>query len=210
MRHPARILKKSAVKNIVRFSPIKSNSGKTILVESILESKYCFHLEFDPNVKEYYPQPKTFHLCDEYGENNYTPDFEVHYHSGYKTYVEVKLKTKSSSDHYQNIFKRFESQLINTNAKFLLVDEAEINRQPLICNYERLYQYRKRPSISMDNLYQSAESLNVSSIMLCNLITFLDKKAKLREIYSWLAMGYLKFDMESEVLSLKTEVYFNV
>ena len=40
MNSPARKIQKSAVKNIVRFPSIKANDGKTILVESILESKY--------------------------------------------------------------------------------------------------------------------------------------------------------------------------
>lgn len=62
MNAPARKLKRSAVKNIVRFPPVKANGGRSILVESILESKYCLHLEFDSNVEEYFPQPKTFSL----------------------------------------------------------------------------------------------------------------------------------------------------
>jgi len=53
MKSPARKLKKSAVKNIVRFPSIKANGGKSILVESILESKYCLHLEFDSTVESY-------------------------------------------------------------------------------------------------------------------------------------------------------------
>ena len=50
MLEPARKIRRSSVKNIVRFPSVKSNGGKSILVESILESKYCLHLEFDKAV----------------------------------------------------------------------------------------------------------------------------------------------------------------
>lgn len=80
MNSPARKIQKSAVKNIVRFPSIKANDGKTILVESILESKYCLHLEFDTEVETYFPQPRKFEVSDNDGECNiYTPDFEVVY-----------------------------------------------------------------------------------------------------------------------------------
>lgn len=62
MTFSARKRKRSAVKSVVRFPAIKTNFGKTNLVESILESKYCQHLEFDPNVATYFPQPKTFKI----------------------------------------------------------------------------------------------------------------------------------------------------
>jgi hypothetical protein len=209
MNTPARKLKKSAVKNIVRFPPIKANGGKTILVESLLESKYCLHLEFDPSVETYFPQPHTFNISGDDGENIYTPDFEVHYFSRTRKYVEVKPLKRSQSEHYQSLFSRFEESLENTDAGFLLINEIEIYRQPLLSNYEKLYQFRKRPSLDMTNLYKCAENQNFS-IPLSLLVARLEKKADLRELYSWLALGYLRFDMNSEHLTMKTEVKFDV
>lgn len=209
MNTPARKLKKSAVKNIVRFPSVKANSGKTILVESLLESKYCLHLEFDPNVKTYFPQPHTFSLVDGEDVNAYTPDFEVVYISGDRKYAEVKPLERAQSAHFQNLFSRFESFLENTNTGFLLVDEYEIYRQPLLSNYEKLYQYRKRPSLDMKSLYRVAESVCVA-MPLSRLIAKLGAGVHLREIYSWLALGYLKFDIDSEELGMDTEVEFHV
>jgi hypothetical protein len=209
MNTPARKLKKSAIKNIVRFPAIKANDGKTILVESILESKYCFHMEFDPSVETYFPQPRTFRVSDENEEHTYTPDFEVHYVCGARKYVEVKPLERAKSAHYQRLFSRFEASLENTNTGFLVVDELEIYRQPLLSNYEKLYQYRKRPTLDMKNLHQCAESLTVS-MPLSRLMSKLGDRAQLREIYSWLALGYLRFDMNSEHLTMMTEVKFDV
>ncbi|USD21138.1 hypothetical protein MJO52_19055 [Microbulbifer variabilis] len=209
MRSPARKLKKSAVKNIVRFPAIKSGSGKSILVESILESKYCLHLEFDSRVKTYFPQPRTFSVFIDGEERKYTPDFEVHYVSGACKYVEVKPLEHSQGEWYQKLFSSFEASLENPNISFLLVDEMEITRQPLLSNYEKLYQYRKRPIQDMRNLYQCAESVG-NTMLLSRMITKLKGKASLREIYSWLALGYLKFDISSEHLKETTEVTFDV
>ncbi|HCB30434.1 MAG TPA: hypothetical protein DEP50_06655 [Acinetobacter lwoffii] len=61
----------------------------------------------------------------------------------------------------------------------------------------------------MRNLQQCAEAIN-GSISLAQLVSFLGDRAHLREIYSWLALGYLQFDMKLEPLSMNTEVRFNV
>lgn len=209
MDSPARKLGKSKRKNIMRFPPTKTNGGKSILVESILESDYCLHLEFDPCVRTYFPQPKKFKIpCD--GEIiTYTPDFEVHYISGARSYIEVKPSKKASLENYQLIFSRFELMLQNTNFSFMVVDENDIYPEPLFSNYYKLYQYRKRPSIDMKNLRQCAAGMNISMPLSC-LITTLGNRVRLREVYSWIAFGYLRFDMNSELLTMETEVLFHV
>lgn len=209
MRSPARKLKKSPVKNIVRFPAIKANGGKTILVESILESKYCLHLEFDPNVAAYFPQPKTFIVPGEDGDSTYTPDFEVHYVSGSCSYVEVKPYERASLAHYQRLFERFEASLAHTNCSFLVVDELKVCQHPLLANYEKLYRFRKRPSMDMSNLHRCAADI-CGPLSLSRLVARLDDRASLREIYSWIALGYLKFEMNSVPLTMATEVAFYV
>lgn len=209
MTSPARKLKRSAVKNIVRFPAIKSNGGKTILVESILESKYCLHLEFDPEVKAYFPQPKTFNVPNEIGESTYTPDFEIHFVSSSRRYVEVKPLEKSESDHFQDLFANFESTIEDPNCDFKVVDEFEVYAQPLLSNYEKLYKYRKRPLLDMANLHRCAAIVKMK-IPLSRLIALLGDNATIREVYSWLALGYLQFDMKKEQLTMSTEVEFNV
>lgn len=209
MNAPARKLRRSAVKNIVRFPPVKANGGKSILVESILESKYCLYLEFDSSVETYFPQPQTFTFSVGTELRNYTPDFEVRYVSGGRKYVEVKPSERAKNEYYQELFSSFELSLKNSDAGFLLVDEMEIYQRPLLSNYEKLYQYRKRPTLDVRNLRQCAEGTSLT-MPLYRLIAKLGDKASLREIYSWLALGFLTFDMRSEELTMSTEVRFNV
>lgn len=209
MNTPARKLRKSAVKNIVRFPPVKANGGKSILVESILESKYCLYLEFDSSVETYFPQPRTFTVSVGTELRTYTPDFEVRDVTGGRKYVEVKPSGRAKEEHYQSLFTSFEASLEDSSASFLLVDEIEIYRRPLLSNYEKLYQYRKRPTIDMRNLIRCAEGVN-SGMPLSRLIAKLGNKASLREIYSWIALGHLTFEMHLEELTMSTEVRFDV
>lgn len=209
MRVPARKIKKSAVKNVVRFAPIKSNDGKSILVESILEAKYCLHLEFDPTVLSYFPQPKSFSLSHDDGFTKYTPDFEVVKLDGRVVYDEVKPKHRSQSEHFESLFQRFERSLLGTNAEFNLVSELEIEIEPLLSNYEKLYRFRKRPEIDSEQLHHFA-SINRSPIILKNLISSVENEVSLRQVYSWIAKEYLKFDIHSVELNLGSEVWFDV
>lgn len=209
MAGPARKLKKSAVKNIVRFPPVKSNGGKSILVESILESQYGLHLEFNSEVSSYDPQPETFRVPLENGELvTYTPDFRVRYLSGAVIFVEVKPTDRTDED-YRILFARFEQMLRPFNVGFELVDESVILLQPRLSNYELLYQFRKRPSLDMANLYGCSKTLK-GAAPLSYVVQKLKGLATLREIYTWIAMGYLDFDMDAEKLTLATKVTFHV
>lgn len=209
MANPARRIKRSAVKNIVRFPAIKANGGKTILVESILESKYCLHLEFDPDVVTYFPQPKTFTVPVNGEKLIYTPDFEVYYRSSRRRYIEIKPRKQSESEHYQQLFQGFASMLEDPLCDFLLVDESTIYQQPLLSNYEKLYRYRKRPLLDMANFHRCRAMID-STMPLAQLIDRLKGRAGLKEIYCWLAMGYLQFDLRHKALTMETEVSFNV
>ncbi len=45
---------------------------------------------------------------------------------------------------------------------------------------------------------------------LSRVIAKLSGQAQLREIYSWLSLGYLQFDIASEPLTMMTEVKIDV
>lgn len=210
MTEPARKIKRSAVKNIVRFPAIKANMGKTILVESILESNYCLHLEFSKHVKSYKPQPKTFHLADQDGTITFTPDFEVELASGEHRYDEVKPSQISESDYYRRVFSCFEESIKDKNLSFQVVTEHDICREPLLSNYQKLYRYRKKSSfLDIRKVHDCALRLK-GQMRLSRLITDLKGIASLSEIYSWLAWGYIRFDIENKPLSSTTLVHFYV
>ena len=203
MLEPARKIRRSSVKNIVRFPSVKSNGGK-----SILESKYCLHLEFDKAVASYSPQPQTFRLNTPVGPVRYTPDFLVNYHSGLICYVEVKPLLQSLKSDYQNLFTCFRDYIETPNVKFIHVDENMIYQKPLINNYEFLYKFLKRPEIDMGKLISFSKKFP-TCVHLKDLINEISKDISIGEVYTWLALGYLYFDMSKEMLNFNTEVSFN-
>lgn len=157
MPEPARKLKRSTVKNIFRFPSTKSGSAKNILIESHLEAKYCFHLEFDACVTRYYPQPKTFEV-DVSSETirSYTPDFKVHFSNGEIFYVEVKPDARANDLEYQGLFNRFSEMMLEKNTGFRVVGEADINVEPTLTNHKIFLRYRKRPSLNTEQVVNCA------------------------------------------------------
>ena len=203
---PARKLKKSPVKNICLFPAIKSMDKRPILVESILEMKYCLHLEFDDQVESYFGQPETFRLVIDSQQISYTPDFKVVLVDGGTLYVEVKPSTRASSARNKKLFKQFQAHCQASGSKFLVVDETTILSQPLLSNFEKLFRYRKKPIVDYSALVAVAEKFTGS----VELREVVDDECSLGDVYTWLAFGYLTFEIKNESLSLATQVTFNV
>ncbi|MFA0813856.1 hypothetical protein [Microbulbifer epialgicus] len=83
----------------------------------------------------------------------------MHYVPDACKYVEVKPLKCSQEEQHQTLFSSFEASFENPNMSFLLLDEMEVSHQPLLSNYEKLYQYRKRLTLDMRNLYQFAKNV---------------------------------------------------
>lgn len=210
MREPARKLKRSAVKNIVRVSAAKSESGRPILVESILEKKYTLHLDFDANVVRYHPQPKTFELIfDDGSTHTYTPDFEVLFLDGSTSYVEVKPAKYAADLYFAELFRHMKTKVALMNIGFLHVDETYILQEPLLRNLSKLRRYKRRPAFNMQNLISCSQILT-APLALGDLIRLLKDKASLNEIYTWIALAYLQFDINGEDLNIETELTLHV
>ena len=209
MTEVARVIRQSAVKNIYKFPAIKGGN-KIITLESGLEQQYCLHLEFDPRVIAYRPQPKTFEVHGENGETKYTPDFQLQLFENRVCFVEVKPAHEAAKSEYQIKFDSFRSRHLAGNTESLIVSEAEIIREPLLENYGILLKYRRRPKIDRGNLLRSVKKVGSEPVQFSSLFSGSSKCASIREAYSWLAHGYLKFNISEVLLSNETEVAFYV
>lgn len=215
MATPARKVTKSVVKNIVRFPPIKANDGEEIVLDSIQEAKFCLHLEFDPEVTDYFPQPQSFDISGGAPQStgaafrSYVPDFLVHYREHPRRYIEVKRRKDADKPDNQEKFRRFETRHLDPRTEFQIVDEAVIYAQPRLGNLEFLYRYRKNPHLDMRKIYSCANSMK-STYKLANIIDTLSGQASLKEIYSWIAFGFLCFDLDKSKLNNETELKFDV
>ena len=77
-------------------------------------------------------------------ETKYTPDFQLKLLGNRVGFVEVKPAKEAAKSKYQIKFDSFRSRHLAGNAEFLLVNETDIIREPLLENYGILLKYRKR------------------------------------------------------------------
>lgn len=210
---PARKIKASAVKTIVKFPSTKSfyetcrRPFTMVLVESQLERDFCFHLESDPMVAKYFPQPKTFVVKSEWlTDRKYTPDFEVHYTNGRKAYIEVKADISDLEDHYLHKLSVAKEQMRRSGYDFFIVDRKQICVQPLLGNLKKIQRYRDRLSSHsgiLTLLRNSVPSPETLGDLLGNPLGI-----RMATIYKLIASNQIKADLSEEKLTVKARVRY--
>lgn len=212
-RQPARKIKPSAVKNIFKFPSTKSFvtlsrwNYQMVLVESMLEKDFCFHLEANSDVLHYYPQPKSFEVNSELLKNRkYTPDFEVHFHDGRKAYVEIKKNFDSLDELYLHKLERAADEMRQTGHEFLFVDESQIRIQPLLDNLRKLQRFRSRLTNNTEALMLLKKSVPKPH----TLNDLIENQLGIRPeiIYQLIANGFIWSDLLHDHLSLDVEVRY--
>lgn len=203
MHSPARKIKKSSVKNIVRFP--SSKNDRTILLESILESEFALLLEYDSKIETYFEQPETFLLKDENGKTHkYTPDFLLVLTNGQNKYIEVKPESVVNSGKYSKVFDLFKQRALEIGSSFEIITETTIKKEPLLQNLKYFYKYRKNKSINITYLDELASNVS-TPVAFKELI----QTSNLKSLYELLAFGYLQFDIHNEIFSINSEVWLN-
>lgn len=211
MRKPAKKLKASLCHNICKFPSTEKNEGggRAILTQSILEKDYCYHLEFDQTVANYYPQPITIDVVyDDGEEHSYTPDFEVCYRNGEKAYIEVKPAKYIGDPEYQMLLGYVSQKVAKNGMALRHVDECFIRREPLLTNLKRLFRFRSK--FSPDRMLFDDQKNNISGhSSFSSLLKNTDETVTTQKLYIWIAHGYLKFDLDNEQLTGATVVEVN-
>ena len=178
-----------------------------ILVESLLEKDFCFHMEFDENVLHYFPQPKTFSFFHEsLIKHKYTPDFEIHYVGGGKAYVEVKKNFMGLDDAYLSKLDMAAIEMKASGYDFYRIDESYINVQPFLDNARKLQRYRVGQFVNLESLILLKESVQHPKIL--GDIINNSSGIGVDVIYGLIAAGYIKIDLVSEQLSINVEVSY--
>lgn len=210
---PARKIKASAVKTLVKFPSTKSfyeasrRPFTMVLVESPLERDFCFHLESNPNVIRYFPQPKTFVVNSELmKDREYTPDFEVHYLNGKKAYIEVKADISDLEDDYLHKLSLAAGQMLRSGYDFIIVEKKQICVQPLLSNLKKIQRYRDRLS-NHSGILTLLRSSVPSPETLGDLISS-SLGIRMATIYKLIASNQIKADLSKEILTVKTRVHY--
>lgn len=211
-RKPARQIKRSAVKSIHKFPSTKSGGGgcqpyRMVLVESVLENDFCFHLEDNDDVLRYYPQPKTYQLNSErLSDRNYTPDFEVHLRDGRKLFVEVKKDFSNLDEIYLHKLEVAEKEMLIDGYLFARVDKAAIRIEPLLSNLKWLQRYR-RADLNNDGLLAILKSVVPNPETLLDLVSN-NAGIRTETVYQLIAGGQIKVDLMKEKIGVESEVCY--
>jgi hypothetical protein len=137
-RQPARIIKRSTVKNICKVPSHKY--GGMVICESLLEAHFCSLANIDPRVLYFCPQPFHVDYYPQGKKRRFTPDIYMKTTYG-DVIVEVKLECKANSDMWQDVFLSVAPILHEAGYEFVIATEKEIQLEPRFTNLQILERY---------------------------------------------------------------------
>lgn len=111
--------------------------------ESQLERDFCYLLEFDKKIKNFFSQPKTFFFNYDGNEIKYTPDFYIEYFDGFHEYIEIKFSESLIKPKIANKLKLLTKYFKMNDINFRIVCEDEVRLQPRLNNIKFLSKYSK-------------------------------------------------------------------
>jgi len=132
--------KSSHVHNIYKFMSLKNDAVVRTL--SILEFDFCFHLEYNANIKSFTSQPFGFHYQFNSRKCRYTPDLLVTDHNEQSTLFEIKHSSQILKPDFRNRFEENQRVALNEfNRRLVLVTEKQIRMGPTLDNFKLLHRY---------------------------------------------------------------------
>lgn len=140
---PARNIRRGRLgRNTIYFPSIKNRAQ--LVCESALEADYCIWLEWDKDVKAFYPQPYTFRWTDRREKMRYTPDFYVIHLSSANHFSEVKPDFDRTARKFKRTLESFMAHEEHQDVHLKLADRTSIQQPILLHNLKRLYNLMHR------------------------------------------------------------------
>ncbi|EGQ8033710.1 Tn7 transposase TnsA N-terminal domain-containing protein [Vibrio parahaemolyticus] len=116
--------KSSHVRNICKFISLKNDAVVRTL--SILEFDFCFHLEYNADIKSFTSQPFGFHYQFNNRKCRYPPDLLVTDHDNHSPFFEVKHSSQILDPDFRDRFKEKQRVALNEfNRRLVLVTEKQ-------------------------------------------------------------------------------------
>lgn len=140
---PARNIRRGRFgRNTVYFPSIKNNAQ--VVCESALEADYCIWLEWDRDVKAFYPQPYTFRWTDQQQKMCYTPDFYVTHINSPNHFTEVKADFEKTTNKFKHTLESFITHPEHQNIRLKFADTSKIVQPVRLKNLKYLYHRLQR------------------------------------------------------------------
>lgn len=200
--------KSSHVHNICKFMSLKNDAVVRTL--SILEFDFCFHLEYNPDVKGYISQPHGFYYYFNGRKCRYTPDFSADNHKGRSTLVEIKHSSQILKPDFRQRFAEKQRVALEEQGKRLvLVTEKQIRIDPIFSNLKLLHRYSGLHTItkaqkSVLGFIQRRQKVQLREI---SDHLGLSEHETLISTLCWLSSGRVKTDIRNSDFGLNSYVW---
>lgn len=146
-------------RNTLYFPSLKN--ARQIICESALEASYCVWLEWDPDVKAYYAQPKTFRWQSGNKILCYTPDFYVLHRLAANHFTEVKPNFLRTTRNYRTTLEAFIELCEQWSVQFKKADARQLLQPVRLDNLKWLYAHLHLISaFEIDHCTQFLKQLN--------------------------------------------------
>lgn len=155
--------------------------------ESQLERDYCYLLDFNKKIKNFFSQPKTFNFTYSGRKIRYTPDFYIEYIDGSNEYIEIKFSNALENIKTAKKLKILENYFSQNEIQYKILFEDEIRKQPRLKNIKFLKKYCKiayAPKVAFE---------------FCGKLKDLRQYIEIHYIYSAMYNGLIKFDINEEI-----------
>lgn len=200
--------KSSHVHNIRKFMSLKNDD--IVRTMSLLEFDFCFHLEYNPDIKSFSSQPQEYYYYFNNRRCRYTPDFLLTDVLGKNRLVEVKYSKKTkTADFISRFIERKKAIKNDCGLDVILVTEKQIRINPILNNLKLLHRYSGLHTVTEIEIFilkyiQSKQKVQLREVSEALGLT---KHETLISTLCWLSSGKVKTDLKSNDFGLSNYVW---
>jgi hypothetical protein len=177
---------------------------------SILEFDFCFHLEYNADIKSFTSQPFGFHYQFNNRKCRYTPDFLATDHDNHSTFFEVKHSSQiQNADFRARFAEKQRIALEEYDKRLILITEKQIRVNPIFNNLKLLHRYSGLHSVTTVQKSVLGYIQRKQRVQLYDVSQYLglSEHETLISTLCWLSSGRIKTDFKSADFSLSSYVW---
>ena len=178
--------------------------GTSIWYNSLLQKDFMYWLEFDPDVLSYATSADTVSYYSNGKQKTYAPGFQV-VRCDKKQIIEVKFKKIIESDKYRQLYPILLNFYTDTEWKFVVLTESEVQTEPILSNIKLLYRYA-RENFRIDEYEDCIEI--VTSLVPASLAgigqALDDRQVRRNVLFKLLFLSLIEIDLKQEINATST------
>lgn len=200
--------KASHVHNIRKFMSLKNDT--VVRTMSVLEFDFCFHLEYNPDVKSFISQPESLYYSFNGRRCRYTSDFLATDQNGKSSLIEVKhSKQINKSDFRARFAEKKKTAAKCYGLDLHLITDKQIRTNPILHNLKLLHRYSGLHTITeaekaVLKYIQRRQKVQLRDIS--EAIGFSEHETMISSL-CWLSRGKIKTDLKCSQFGLDCYVW---